>query len=161
MSSYSLTFQNISSLLRPDQLLTWLRGGFFALILYFGTRKIKHFLAMLGILIGSIAVFFLVLLLSGLSVQGATEGGLLLGQVSGQAIEKGQADRGARLLGVRETLRASVYVEDFYPFMVRERERHIAAARAQLGEEAFNKAWSEGAAMTLDQAIEYALKESE
>ena len=35
----------------------------------------------------------------------------------------------------------------------------LAAARAALGEEAFARAWAEGQAMTLDQAVEYALQD--
>jgi hypothetical protein len=33
----------------------------------------------------------------------------------------------------------------------------VAGARAQLDEEAFEAAWAEGRAMTLEQAVEYAL----
>ncbi len=33
----------------------------------------------------------------------------------------------------------------------------LASARSSLGEEAFARAWAEGQAMTLDQAVEYAL----
>ncbi len=76
------------------------------------------------------------------------------------AIDQGQVEQGAYLLGARETLRADVFKEDFYPFMVRERQRYIAKAREQLGEEAFNKAWAEGAAMSTEEAIKYALEES-
>ena len=35
---------------------------------------------------------------------------------------------------------------------------HVAALRSSLGETAFAKAWAEGRAMTLDQAIAYALE---
>jgi len=52
-----------------------------------------------------------------------------------------------------------VEAEDFYPFMLDERERHIAAARAQLGEEAFQRFWSEGRSMTLEQALDLALSD--
>ena len=38
-----------------------------------------------------------------------------------------------------------------------DQEQAIAALRAQLGEAAFAACWAEGQAMTLDQAIEYAL----
>jgi hypothetical protein len=76
------------------------------------------------------------------------------------AIGQGQAERGARLLGARQTLRAVVFSEDFYPFMVRERQRYMTKAREQLGEEAFNKAWAEGAAMSTEEAVKYALEES-
>jgi hypothetical protein len=38
-------------------------------------------------------------------------------------------------------------------------ERGIAAARAQLDDVAFNAAWNAGQAMTLEEAVKYALKE--
>jgi hypothetical protein len=41
-----------------------------------------------------------------------------------------------------------------------EAERELGAARAALGEEAFAAAWTEGQALPLDQAIEYALGDS-
>jgi non-specific serine/threonine protein kinase len=37
-------------------------------------------------------------------------------------------------------------------------EGHLAASRSQLGEEAFAAAWSEGRAMALEEAVEYALE---
>jgi hypothetical protein len=37
----------------------------------------------------------------------------------------------------------------------------MAAARAALGEEAFAAAWAEGQAMTLEEAVAYALENSE
>ena len=76
------------------------------------------------------------------------------------AIDQGLAEQGARLLCAREKLRRSFFTWDFYPFMARERERYIAKAREKLGEEAFNKAWAEGAAMSTEEAIKYALEES-
>jgi SulP family sulfate permease len=86
MSDFSLKFENLSALLRPDQLVTWVPGVVFALILFFGLRKIKHFLAMPGILIGSMAVFYIVLLIARISIHEATVRGLLLGQVAGDVI---------------------------------------------------------------------------
>jgi hypothetical protein len=38
-------------------------------------------------------------------------------------------------------------------------DHKMAAARAVLGEESFAAAWSEGKAMSLEQAVEYALEE--
>ena len=35
----------------------------------------------------------------------------------------------------------------------------MAAARSQLGESTFEEAWTEGQAMTFEQAVAYALKE--
>ena len=74
------------------------------------------------------------------------------------AIDLGQASRCARLLGARETLRASEYLMDNIPFMVRERDSHITSAREQLGEEAFNRAWAEGATLSTEEALKYALE---
>lgn len=62
----------------------------------------------------------------------------------------------ARLLGAAQVLLESVGFqldpEDQELF-----DGYIAAARAQLGEQTFAKAWVEGQAMTIDQAIAYAL----
>jgi len=41
------------------------------------------------------------------------------------------------------------------------RPREVETLRAQLGEEAFAAAWAEGRAMTLEQAVEYALQETD
>jgi hypothetical protein len=40
-------------------------------------------------------------------------------------------------------------------------ESHLAAARSQLDESSWHKAWAEGRAMTLEEAISYALKEAD
>jgi tetratricopeptide (TPR) repeat protein len=40
-------------------------------------------------------------------------------------------------------------------------ERNVATTRAQLGEERFRTAWGEGQAMTLEQAIAYALSDED
>ena len=42
-----------------------------------------------------------------------------------------------------------------------EHDHNVAAARAQLGEATFDLAWAEGRALTMEQAIEYALEGSE
>jgi SulP family sulfate permease len=86
MADFTLTLSNIPSLFQPDQLIRWVPGVFFALALFFGLRRIKHFLAMPGVLVGAIVLFFLVLLVTGTSIEEAVDQGLLLGQVSGEAI---------------------------------------------------------------------------
>ncbi|MFL5734284.1 MAG: tetratricopeptide repeat protein [Chloroflexia bacterium] len=61
----------------------------------------------------------------------------------------------ARLLGATQALLETVGFE----FEPADRERfsgYESAARAQLGERAFDKAWAEGKAMTIEQAVEYA-----
>lgn len=69
-------------------------------------------------------------------------------------------DRAARLWGAGEILREfsgtplpPSYRSDYAPY--------INVARAELGEKAFSVAWSEGRAMTLEQAVEYARAEPE
>ncbi|MCJ7661024.1 MAG: tetratricopeptide repeat protein [Anaerolineales bacterium] len=66
--------------------------------------------------------------------------------------------RAARLFGaaeaVREPVNSTIDLVD-QP----EHERQVAIVRAQLDEATFTAAWTEGQAMTLEQAIEYALAE--
>jgi len=73
--------------------------------------------------------------------------------------KKEQRERTLRLLGA-----ASVQIEAMgYVLRPRDRLRYeqgLSLARAQLGEEVFEKAWAEGRAMSMEEAIEYALEES-
>jgi DNA-binding NarL/FixJ family response regulator len=75
---------------------------------------------------------------------------------------EGSIVRAARLWGAEETLlekfEAAVYI--YVPDRSL-RQSQIAAARAQLGEEAFAAAWAEGRTMSSEQAIEYALEQQE
>jgi SulP family sulfate permease len=86
MTDYSLTLPNLPRLFQPDQLLLWLPGVALALVLFLGLRRIRHFLTMPGILVGAVAVFYLVLAVSGTSLQRAIQLGLLLGQTSGHIL---------------------------------------------------------------------------
>jgi predicted ATPase len=76
--------------------------------------------------------------------------------VSGRNPEPGAAERGTRLLGavavLLEAISALLDTNDRLPYT-----RAVAAARARLGDEAFQRAWDEGRAMTPEQAIAYAL----
>jgi hypothetical protein len=67
-----------------------------------------------------------------------------------------RSERPIRLLGAGEafceTLGARPPVA-----IAQEYERTVAAGRAALGEAAFAAAWAEGRAMSLDEAVEYAL----
>jgi hypothetical protein len=64
------------------------------------------------------------------------------------------AARSARLLGAATALRPAELL--ILPVTSATREGTIAAARAVLGTTAFEVAWAEGQAMTLEQAIAYA-----
>jgi len=93
MAGFPLTLRNVPALLQPGQLILWVPGVLFALVLFFGLRRVRHFLlmdvlihAMPGILIGAIAVFYLALWVTGTSIGEAIKQGLLLGEVSGGAV---------------------------------------------------------------------------
>jgi DNA-binding NarL/FixJ family response regulator len=74
---------------------------------------------------------------------------------------RGQPARAARLWGASEALReasGSVADSPFARFRY-DHEGLLAAARATLGEPAFEEAWAEGRAMAPEQAVDYALSE--
>jgi predicted ATPase len=79
---------------------------------------------------------------------------------AGLAVARGAGQRAARLFGADEALRETLGLgilriwSDHY-------HRGVAAARALLGDAAFAAAWAEGRAMTLEQAIAYALSEGD
>jgi hypothetical protein len=75
--------------------------------------------------------------------------------MQGQTEGQGQTRRGAVVLGwvegQLERIGAVLDPEDRQPY-----EAAVASARAQLGEEAFQKARQEGRAMSMEAAIDYA-----
>jgi predicted ATPase/DNA-binding SARP family transcriptional activator len=79
----------------------------------------------------------------------------LLGGLAGS--EKRPA-RALRLFAAAETLRDAIGFHFYYADQVAH-DRDMAAARAQLDEATCAAAWAEGRAMTLDQAMAYALEE--
>ena len=69
----------------------------------------------------------------------------------------GSAGRAAVIFGSAERLREEIGAAP-WPAKRQRFDRQVAAARAALGDDAaFDAAWQEGRAMSLDQAIEYAL----
>ena len=75
------------------------------------------------------------------------------------AVAVGQPERAAWLWGGAEALREAIH----FPLRPTDREeydRNVTAARTALGEEAFATAWEEGRAMSMEQAIAYALEEN-
>jgi tetratricopeptide (TPR) repeat protein len=72
---------------------------------------------------------------------------------------RGQPDQSARLSGAAGALRMSIGCRSA-PAARLLYERSIATARAQLGEGGFAAAWAAGGALTLEQAIAYALGEN-
>jgi non-specific serine/threonine protein kinase len=68
----------------------------------------------------------------------------------------GRYERAARLFGAAEVLRETVGWHLTPPDQA-DHDKYVASARAALAEAAFATAWAEGRAMTLEQAVEYAL----
>jgi predicted ATPase len=83
-------------------------------------------------------------------------GGVQVGS-AGDVRETAELRRGAVLLGAAagllQSMDAMLASEDRRPY-----ERAIEQARTQLGEEAFQAAWQEGFAMSMGEAVEYALE---
>ena len=74
------------------------------------------------------------------------------------ASARGEATRAAQLWGAAEALhQATGYPQD--PISHAEMEPYLASARSQIHETVWAKAWEEGQAMTLEEAISYALQE--
>jgi SulP family sulfate permease len=86
MADFPLSIANLPALLQLDQLILWVPGVLFALLLFFGLRRANHFLTMPGILIVVIALFHLGLLVTGTPIAEAADRGLLLGEMSRKAI---------------------------------------------------------------------------
>lgn len=79
MADYPLQAAYFQQLQQPDQLILWLPGVFFAAVLVFGLRWIRHSLAMPALLVALLLLFFVGLLVSGTSIAEANQMGLLLG----------------------------------------------------------------------------------
>jgi tetratricopeptide (TPR) repeat protein len=83
------------------------------------------------------------------------------------AAAAGKPERAARLFGTTHTLLRSLDTQleasdqdrhERIPIASQaDFEGHVAALRAELGEQTFETAWAEGQAMTLDQAVAYAI----
>jgi tetratricopeptide (TPR) repeat protein len=84
--------------------------------------------------------------------------GASLAGLAGIAGAEGQPERAARLFGAVQALMDSTDIT-IAPADRVEVERGLPAVRAQMSEDAFAAAWAEGRAMTLEQAIAYALGE--
>jgi predicted ATPase/class 3 adenylate cyclase len=82
-----------------------------------------------------------------------------LAGLAGVAGAEHQPERAARLFGAAEALREALNAP-LWPAERADSERNKATARAQLSEEEFEKAWAEGQAMNMEQAIEYALEQT-
>lgn len=67
------------------------------------------------------------------------------------------SDRIAWLWGARNTLDGEVGREADHPLELAAHDEAVARVRLALGDEAFGRAWEVGSAMTLDEAVAFAL----
>ena len=74
------------------------------------------------------------------------------GRIGGRGRSQGEPTWAARLWGAAEALRETMGTP-ISPVYRADYERSVAAARAQLGEQAFAAAWAEGRTMTPEQAL--------
>ena len=81
-----------------------------------------------------------------------------IGELGAIEMVTGNAERGVRLMGAADALLARTGgVIDAVERIPHEQDR--ASARAQLGDEGFEKAWQEGSAMSIEQAVAATLLE--
>jgi hypothetical protein len=71
---------------------------------------------------------------------------------------EGEAERAARLWGAAQTLHETKGIPRDTDFLA-EADARISAVRSAMGEVAWEEAWHKGRAMTLDEAVSYALEE--
>jgi predicted ATPase/class 3 adenylate cyclase/Tfp pilus assembly protein PilF len=87
-------------------------------------------------------------------VQSALEGFALV------AGAKGEAEQAARLWGAAQTLHETKDIPRDTDFLA-EADTRISAVRTGMGEQVWEEAWRKGQAMSLDEAVSYALEEEE
>jgi predicted ATPase/class 3 adenylate cyclase len=73
---------------------------------------------------------------------------------------KGEVERAAQLWGAAQALHETKGIPRDIDFLA-EADTRISAVRSVMGEEAWEEAWHKGRAMTLDEAVSYALEEEE
>jgi predicted ATPase len=73
---------------------------------------------------------------------------------------EGETERAARVWGAAQALHETRGIPRDTDFLA-EADARISAVRSGMGEEAWQEAWRKGRAMTLDQAVSYALEEEE
>jgi non-specific serine/threonine protein kinase len=73
---------------------------------------------------------------------------------------EGEAERAARLWGAAQVLHEAKGIPRDTDFLA-EADARMSAVRSGMGEEVWEEAWRKGRAMTLDEAVSYALEEEE
>ncbi len=83
---------------------------------------------------------------------------ITLGAIAGPLAAKGQPERAARLQGATEALLDAMGAR-YQPGDQPEYEHYIAITREQLDEAAIEDAWAQGQAMSMEEAVAYALEQ--
>jgi SulP family sulfate permease len=78
MIGKSVSLSDFSPLFQADVWMQWVAGVVFAVILFVLMKKVRHYLVLPGVLITTIAIFYLVLAVSGTSIMDAMELGWLV-----------------------------------------------------------------------------------
>ncbi len=86
MADRPVGLRALGDLLEPAVAIRWLPGALFALALLVVLRRVKHYLALPAMVLGSIALFYLALAATGTSLERARQLGLLLGPVPERAL---------------------------------------------------------------------------
>jgi SulP family sulfate permease len=78
MAEVSVSPSQLDAFTHVDTIVKWLPGLIFAVLLLVLLRRYSHFLLVPGMLIGAVAVFYVVLLVSGTSISDAKDAGWLM-----------------------------------------------------------------------------------
>jgi len=81
MTGYPLNISNIPDLFELNQLIIWLPGLVLAFVLVHGLKRVDHIFTVPGIVIGAILLFYVILLVTGTSIDTAISRGLLLEEI--------------------------------------------------------------------------------
>lgn len=76
--------------------------------------------------------------------------------LAGIDADAGEVERAVRLAGAAAAVNEAMGTRT-WPFVLRERDAWLGRARSELGEERYARLWSEGQALTLDEAVALAL----
>jgi SulP family sulfate permease len=79
MTDFSLSLATLSRFFEPAMLIRWVPGVVFGVALLFVLRRYSHFLVLPGMILAGVTLFYALLLITGSSVEQASQQGFLLG----------------------------------------------------------------------------------
>lgn len=86
MTSMSLGMGTVAGYLHADQVLLWLPGLVYGVVMFFAARRLPHLFTLPLLLLAGVLLFYLALLLTGTSIAQATALGLVFGQFDTAAV---------------------------------------------------------------------------